>query len=565
MGNKQFLKEISFKEVLKLKRLVEEFELSELAIDKKDIELIRFLREEGIIINNLEDFLADDYVQAYLVLNENLEYNIIPKEFVLNEDFFSLSNFEIALLMISLRFLCVFNNIKNYTEFEDEDNIDLLYDLIAILDDRIYCNHLTNKILKGEIKMTNKIKVISKTTHGSFLKKGEVYNASYIEGEEWLIVELETGYYGTYSTSLFTIVTEEELQLYISEEQQKTSKFNIKKPSEIVKELDKYVFKNDKAKKQLALQVYESDLYAQSSEEEREFLPKANVIFLAGTTGCGKTLLAESLAKVTGKHFAKLNVNNVSGSGYVGGDLSDCLDLLCSKANGNIKEVENNSIVLLDECDKLVTKGTRGFSADTITKLLTMLEGEKIDINKDKKTTFSTPLIVDTSNIIFILAGSLNGIQPIIKERLRKSGKIKEKTLGFASAHQTEGMVEMSDEELIHHLKREDMIQLGFHPELVGRLNSVVVVDELTKDDIVEIMDMDTSVLSKYKKFFEKHDKELVVGDSTKRAIAEKVFARKLGARALNSIIKESIVELQMQCIEGEETELHLTTEMIVD
>ena len=194
-----------------------------------------------------------------------------------------------------------------------------------------------------------------------------------------------------------------------------------------------------------------------------------------------------------------------------------------------------------------------------------MLEGEKIEINKDKKTTFSTPLIVDTSNIIFILAGSLNGIQPIIKERLRKSGKIKEKTLGFASAHQTEGMVEMSDEELIHHLKREDMIQLGFHPELVGRLNSVVVVDELTKDDIVEIMDMDTSVLSKYKKFFEKHDKELVVGDSTKRAIAEKVFARKLGARALNSVIKESIVELQMQCIEGEETELHLTTEMIVD
>ena len=563
MGNEQFLKEISFKEVLKLKRLVEEFELWKLLIGKEDMELIRFLKNEGIAINNLEDFPSNSYDYAYLILNENLEYTVVPKEFNPDDSLFNQSSFKTATLMISLRFLCVFNNIKNYTEFEDEDNIDLLYDLIAIFDDRIYYD-LTNKILKGAIKMTNKIKVISKTTHGSFLKKGEVYNASYIEGEEWLIVELETGYYGTYSTSLFTIVTEEELQLYMSEKQQKTSKFNIKKPSEIVKELDKYVFKNDKAKKQLALQVYESDLYAQSSEEEREFLPKANVIFLAGTTGCGKTLLAESLAKVTGKHFAKLNVNNISGSGYVGGDLSDCLNLLCAKADGNIKEVENNSIVLLDECDKLVTKGTKGFSADTITKLLTMLEGEKIDINKDKKAAF-TPLIVDTSNIIFILAGSLNGIQPIIKERLRKSGKIKEKTLGFASAHQTEGMVEMSDEELIHHLKREDMIQLGFHPELVGRLNSVVVVDELTKDDIVEIMDMDTSALSKYKKFFEKHDKELVVGDSTKRAIAEKVFARKLGARALNSIIKESIVELQMQCIEGEETELHLTTEMIVD
>ena len=168
MGNKQFLKEISFKEVLKLKRLVEEFELWKLLIGKEDMELIRFLKNEGIAINNLEDFPSNRYDYAYLILNENLEYTVVPNEFNPDDSWFNQSSFKTATLMISLRFLCVFNNIKNYTEFEDEDNIDLLYDLITILDNRIYYD-LTNKILKGEIKMTNKIKVISKTTHGSFL------------------------------------------------------------------------------------------------------------------------------------------------------------------------------------------------------------------------------------------------------------------------------------------------------------------------------------------------------------------------------------------------------------
>ena len=114
MGNEQFLKEISFKEVLKLKRLVEEFELWKLLIGKEDMELIRFLKNEGIIINNLEDFSIDDCEEVYLALNENSEYSVIPPG-KFDRDLFAPSSYQIALFMISLRFLCVFNNIKNYT------------------------------------------------------------------------------------------------------------------------------------------------------------------------------------------------------------------------------------------------------------------------------------------------------------------------------------------------------------------------------------------------------------------------------------------------------------------